>query len=145
MLHFHSAEIVMSIYRDHAHDDVHSIRQIKDTTASGRGSELAGDPGEAQYKHLRKASPANIALPRTLSWAASLPLDAKPTALLRQYPRVANVIAATWGDAAAFRTYMQSLMTDTRGNRRGFPPDVLQELGALALQRSQNDFEKRLR
>jgi hypothetical protein len=33
-----------------------------------------------------------------LEWIASLPADVQPTALLRHYARIANVIAAVWYD-----------------------------------------------
>ncbi|HKE40146.1 MAG TPA: hypothetical protein VKG21_09935 [Casimicrobiaceae bacterium] len=56
-------------------------------------------------------------------------------ALMRQFARVANLIAATWGDLEAFETYMESLLTDKRGNRKGFPPDVVAELSALEIHR----------
>jgi len=52
-----------------------------------------------------------------------------------QFARVANLIAATWGHAKHFEIYMESLLTDTRGNRKGFPPDVMAELAALEVYR----------
>jgi hypothetical protein len=60
-----------------------------------------------------------------------LPPDVRPTALLRLHARIANLIAATWGDPKAFGTYMESLLRDTRGNRQGFPPEIVAELVAL--------------
>jgi hypothetical protein len=77
--------------------------------------------------------PAEMPLRRTLAWAARLPDDVFPSALMCRYARVANVIAATWEDPKSFREYMKSLLTDKPVNRREFPPDVLNEL--LALQR----------
>ena len=50
---------------------------------------------------------------------------------MRHYPRIANVIAAAWRDSKALRSYMDCLFTDKRGDRQGFPPDVLDELLAL--------------
>ena len=87
--------------------------------------------GLEEHKHLRAATPADRPLPRTLKWAASLPLDVQPTALLRHFGRVANVIAATWGHTTSLRSYMDCLFNDKRGNRQGFPPQVLDELVAL--------------
>src|SRR6266478_262755 len=80
--------------------------------------------GLEEHKHLRTATPADMPLPRTLKWVASLPLNVQPTALLRHYARIANVIAATWGHAASLRSYMDCLLSDTRANRQGFPPEV---------------------
>ena len=56
-------------------------------------------------------------------------------ALIRQFARIANLIAATWSNREYFETYMESLLTDQRGNRQGFPPDVLAELSALEVYR----------
>lgn len=87
-------------------------------------------PQEAtQYK--RKGEPVNVVLPRTREWAESLPQDLRPTALLRAFPRVANMIAAAWTDSAATSTYMDELLVDCRGRRQGFPADVMDELVAL--------------
>lgn len=86
---------------------------------------------ESPKAGLRKASPASKPLPRTLAWMASLPLDVQPAALLRHYARIANAIAAAWQDSNAARTYMDSLLNDDRGDRQGFPNDVLDELFAL--------------
>jgi hypothetical protein len=87
--------------------------------------------GVEQYKHLRRAAPADIPLRRTLMWVASLPSTVQPTFLVCRFARIANLIAAMWADPKSFNTYTESLLTDTRGNRRGFPPEVLAELVAL--------------
>jgi len=96
--------------------------------------------GVEEHKHLRKAAPANIALRRTLMWVASLPPTVRPTALVRRFAGIANLIAATWGDEKAFDTYMESLLTDKRGNRKGLPPHVVGEL--VALQRYRRTLQK---
>ncbi|MDQ2963865.1 MAG: hypothetical protein M3R31_12025 [Pseudomonadota bacterium] len=93
--------------------------------------------GQEERKRLRKASPANMPLPRTLTWVASLPPNVQPTALLRQYARIANLVAAAWGAPKPFDAYMESLLNDTRGNRRGLPSEVLDEL--VTLQRYHHD------
>jgi hypothetical protein len=84
-----------------------------------------------EYKQLRKASPASVALPRTVKWVESLPPRIRPAILMRQFPRVANMIAASWENLDNFESYMKSLLTDQRGSREGFPPDVSAELMAL--------------
>ena len=66
-----------------------------------------------------------------MKWVETIPPNVRPNALLRQYPRIANLIAAAWKDHKAFSSYMESLLTDKRGNRKGFPPEVLNELVAL--------------
>jgi len=82
-------------------------------------------------KSRRKAAPANVPLPRTLDWVKGLPPSVKPTALLRQYARIANVLAATWNDHKALSSYMNCLVRDDRGNRKGLPPEILREIRAL--------------
>jgi hypothetical protein len=122
----------MSIYRDNnrGYRDVHTFERIEETAAQTLKTNTLS---EEQYGHLRKAAPVNTPLPRTLTWAADLPPEVKPTALMDKYPRIANVLAQTWGDPKEFGAYMESLLTDKRGNRKGFPADVLRDLGALAL------------
>jgi len=89
-----------------------------------------GSPQDPKHER-RKAAPANVPLPRTLNWVEGLPSSVKPTALLRQYARIANVFAATWDDPKALGSYMNCLFSDARGDRKGFPPDVHSELVAL--------------
>jgi hypothetical protein len=84
-----------------------------------------------EHQHQRSAAPAEKPLPRTLRWVASLPPKVRPTALLRRYARIANVIAATWGHPTSLRSYMDCLFSATRANRRGFPLEVVSELIAL--------------
>ena len=98
-------------------------------TAPAAASLVQLDIGD--YQHLRKATPANRIFPRTASWLASLPEDVHPPALVRRFPRIANLICAVWANPEFLNTYMESLLTDQRGNRRGFPPDVLEELVSL--------------
>lgn len=96
--------------------------------ARGRGgANSAGDDWRAQ----RKAEPANILLPLTRQWIAALPAAIRPQALLRAYPRIANRIAADWGERAACLVLLHGLVTDRRGSRSGFPPEVYAELVEL--------------
>jgi hypothetical protein len=98
------------------------------------GPRLVGSdesPQDSKYELRRKAEPANMALPRTLKWIDGLPPDVKPTALLRHYARIANVLAAAWDDPKAVSSYMDCLLRDDRGDRKGFPAEVSQELLAL--------------
>jgi hypothetical protein len=107
---------------------VYAIETMKEMLARPA---LPMSVGIEEHKESRRAAPANLLLRRTLVWLASLPPDILPTALVRRFPRIANLIAATWRDPKSFDAYMESLLTDNRGTRRGFPPDVLAELEAL--------------
>lgn len=128
----------MSIYRENRYrpDELRTPSAVKSAAASTAAS-------DEQYRHLRRNQPVNTPLPATRTWFASLPTDLKPAALMASYARIANVIAATWTEPKELVPYMDSLLTDRRGNRRGFPADVLRELMALALH-AQNVVPRRL-
>ena len=79
----------------------------------------------------RAAEPANGLLRPTMNWASTLPPDVQPSALLAKFPRIGNLIAALWRDPNSLRRYVDDLLVDKRGNRQGFPVDVLSELFAL--------------
>jgi hypothetical protein len=83
------------------------------------------------YQLMRKRWPATEPLPATFKWMARLPHAVRPLAVLRQFPRVANSLAAAWWDREAFRACLYDLLVDKRGNRQGFPADVEAELLAL--------------
>jgi hypothetical protein len=125
----------MSIYRlldRYPRADVHATPIAAEGVALRSAQKTAAiDVQSDQYRHLRKATPIERPLLRTNMWFAGLPEDVRPHALLRRYARIANLIAAAWADPKCFRAYMDSLFTDTRGNRRGFPPDVLADLAAI--------------
>jgi hypothetical protein len=82
-------------------------------------------------QHQRRASPNSEPLAATFKWVASLPPAIRPLALLKQYPRIVNVMGQTWSDPSAFRDYMFELLIDHRGGRQGFQENVRCELLAL--------------
>jgi hypothetical protein len=88
------------------------------------------DPASA-FAHLRKSSPTNRLLPVGAQWLARLPGDVAPQALARQYPRIVNLLALQWSDRGACAAYFDDLLTDRRGGRQGFPPDVQRDLARL--------------
>jgi hypothetical protein len=51
--------------------------------------------------------------------------------LLRQFPRIANVVARAWNDAAEIQAVLDDLLIDRRGGRQGFPLEVTEELLVL--------------
>ena len=79
----------------------------------------------------RRAQPANITLPHTKRWFGNLPAQVKPHALLAQYPRIANSLAANWNEPKTLHQCLYELLIDRRGNRQGLPNDVMHELLAL--------------
>jgi hypothetical protein len=124
----------MSVYRRFDRlpsSDMYAPRAKRETTAPSKATSPQAVLAEEDSKRLRKAAPASVPLARTLEWSASLPPNVQPTALLRHYARIANVIAAVWGEPKSLRSYMDCLCTDDRGNRQGFPPEVIHELVEL--------------
>jgi hypothetical protein len=83
------------------------------------------------WTRARRARPVDYLLPASLRWFKGLPHDVRPVALVRRYARIANLIAQQWNDYDACRAYFQELLTDRRGNRQGFPPDVERDLRQL--------------
>ena len=73
----------------------------------------------------RAAEPANGLLRPTMNWVSTLRPDVRPNALLAKFPRIANLIAALWRDPNSLRRYIDDLLVDKRGNRQGFPLDIL--------------------
>lgn len=67
----------------------------------------------------------------TFKWLASLPKEARPNALARQYPRIVNRVAEIWKRPLQCERYLDELMLDMRGDRQGFPPGVAAEVAAL--------------
>lgn len=51
--------------------------------------------------------------------------------MLKQFPRIANVVARAWNDAAEFQAVLDDLLVDRRGGRQGFPLEVTEELLVL--------------
>jgi hypothetical protein len=79
----------------------------------------------------RKAQPMDRALAGfTIDWLLSLSATLRPHVLCDRYPRAANALAAA-ADEAQRIAVLNDLLRDSRGNRRGFPAQVRQELVAL--------------
>ena len=137
----------MSIYRrldGRPSADIHVDQAEVETPVQPQATSrrCASREEELRNLRLRKASPTSKPLPRTFEWLAGLPSTVRPTALLRDYARIANVIAAAWCDSKALRSYMDRLFNDDRGNRKGFPPDVHRELLVLREYYYSVDIEK---
>lgn len=67
----------------------------------------------------------------TVRWLATLPDHVRPVELTRKYPRIANKIATLWRRVARCEEFLDDLVVDHRGGRRGFPMAIAQELTAL--------------
>jgi hypothetical protein len=67
----------------------------------------------------------------TIQWILKLPPHIQPRFLQVRYPRVANRLAALWDDVTACEGFMDDLLTDKRGGRKGFPLNVATEIASL--------------
>src|ERR1700674_3114990 len=70
-------------------------------------------------------------LPSTFRWLGILPKEVRPMRMGQQFPRIANKLAILSEEPAVCRKFLTSLMLDDRGDRAGFPPEVIMELGTL--------------
>ena len=86
---------------------------------------------EAERRKRKPCQPLNVPLPRTFAWAATLPPDVRPHALIRSYPRITNNLALGWDDVDATHAYFGHLVKSTRTGRRGFPEQMMSEILAL--------------
>ena len=73
----------------------------------------------------------NVLRDRTFKWLAKLPVDIRPIATGRLYPRIVNRISDLWSRCEYTRLHFQSLLIDRRKGRKGFPSEVKAELEAL--------------
>ena len=85
----------------------------------------------SELRNRRRLQPLNQLLPATAKWAAGLPAGVQPLVLLQRLPRIANAIARLWHDDIGVRQYLDELLTDRRGGRLGFPPEIHHELVLL--------------
>jgi hypothetical protein len=111
--------------------NLQQTRLVAEESASSKtASPDAPVPPEAKLRR-RNVLEVKRLLSSTIDWLASLPLQVRPLALATQFPRVANRIAQEWKEPSACRRDFEDLVYDNRGDREGFPPDVLVELLAL--------------
>ena len=67
----------------------------------------------------------------TFQWLASLPRSVRPNVLARRYPRIVNRVAEIWKRPLQCERYLDGLVLDHRGNRKGFPGDIAAEIAIL--------------
>jgi hypothetical protein len=79
----------------------------------------------------RRSQTEELIAPTTVRWLAELPPNARPRRLPIEFARIANALSRHWSTRPACLAYFDDLLIDKRGNRRGFPLDVVLELAAL--------------
>ena len=72
-----------------------------------------------------------VLLDATVAWMGELPYTVRPSELAQRFPRIADSIAELWPRADRCEQYLDSLMVDQRGDRKGFPMAVALEIASL--------------
>jgi hypothetical protein len=92
-----------------------------------RGGRAPADPMPARVRpgRSRQLEAAAIRLLETL------PPTLRMVALRGQFPRILNRLADAWHSPSAFDALTGSLLIDDRGQRQGFPFEVVAELAEL--------------
>jgi hypothetical protein len=54
-----------------------------------------------------------------------------PWHLAKEHPRIIERIVELWNQGSALGTYLDDLLVDNRGNRKGFSPPILMEILTL--------------
>jgi hypothetical protein len=118
----------MSIYRKFNRippDELHHFERQRSASNESRLQD------QSDWLPRRKANPYEKLLATTRTWCDALPQGLQPEELCARFPRIANGLASGWRDRDATMRYIDELLTDTRGDRQGFPANVLEELHAL--------------
>lgn len=101
------------------------------SSTQSRRASLRPTAGRAQSGvALRSApNPADLVLSaEARNWCHSLPTAVRPLALCESFARLANRLALVWPDAELTDRFLDDLIIDRRGGRKGFPPAVMDEL-----------------
>jgi hypothetical protein len=69
-----------------------------------------------------------VMLSATHIWLRRLPPRLHPKHLCRYHPHLANRLATCWGDRSRVKQFMDDLLTDRRGGRKGLSARVKTEL-----------------
>lgn len=102
--------------------------------ADRAGAAVTHDPTTVTgWQTVRRAVDAKSTIlnQRTFKWLATLPRELRPMESARRYPRIVNRLCDLWPHCEFTRLHFQSLLIDRRGDRRGLPAAVRQEIESL--------------
>ena len=90
-------------------------------------------PRVGDWSHSRAApiDDDRVMQSHTHGWLRGIPNGVHPKQLCRHYPRIANRIAVNWQHLHVVDRLLTDLMVDRRGDRKGFPPRIRQEIERL--------------
>ena len=83
------------------------------------------------YAGLHKSNRLYGLLPLSLEWLDALPPQVRPIRLIKQYPRLVNLVALEWNHWPVAGTLLTDLLNADCGGQDGFPAAVSRELRAL--------------
>ena len=121
----------MSVYSTFKRAPRSDIHQVAEHTPGPRRVERAMTAAARDWVAHRKANPAEAPLKTTATWMTNLPPQVQPHAIYNQMPRIANTLAVLWARPDATKAYLDSLLVDLRGGRKGFAEDILNDLHGL--------------
>jgi hypothetical protein len=111
--------------------DFEDARRALDELPAGVTTARTLEPGYWDGKR-RPTLPSDRALSGpAIQWVMALPPAMRPQVLIDRFPRIANRLADCWPRPLERETFLQDLLIDRRGRRRGFPPEVASELEVL--------------
>lgn len=83
------------------------------------------------FKALRRKEAPVVLEGYALAWLANLPSSIRPRVCAEKYPRIINKLAAIWEVSDISSEYLSELLVDSRGNRKGFAPEISKEIWTL--------------
>jgi hypothetical protein len=95
-----------------------------------RFSPAAAQPDFSKIRHQSDTSDIQLSV-EGQALLASMDEAVRPSQLAAAFPRIINRMAGLWRSPRQMDRYFDDLLTDTRGNRQGFPLGILMELTTL--------------
>ena len=114
-------------------EPLQQVRRMPPKISLANPTQEPCDEGDAQWHmHRRVVQPQDrFLIGDTVRLLFGMPRGIRPLRLQEEFPRIANELPKRWRDTPSLRAYLTGLLEDRRGNRRGFPPLVREELEAL--------------
>ena len=99
-------------------------------TESGKKPSTAAQMDYSKLRHPPEKDDLELS---AAGQALLAPIDesARPKELAALFPRIVNRMAKLWRTPRQLDPYFEDLLTDSRGNRQGFPLGILMELSTL--------------
>jgi hypothetical protein len=118
--------------------DIAQARKVLDEPVQVHGGTgyAAATP---QYRRRPESERDKRLTPESFEWLHEMPRHERPIQLALQFPRIVNKMADIWHEQKTTEAYLQELLVDHRGNRRGFPVPVIGDLMRLRAYQAKQD------